>query len=120
MERLIEHVDFVAMDMKLPSATGEPARFDDHGAFLAIAKRRDHFVKMVVGPETPVEEVLEACAVVAAVNPASTVVLQPATPFGRIKRAPAAGLMLDLQRAAAGLLDDVRVIPQTHVYMGQL
>jgi organic radical activating enzyme len=120
LARLIDHVDLVAMDVKLPSATGEPARFDEHRAFLAIARRRAHFVKMVVGPATPREELLAACDLVAEVDPATPVVLQPATPYGAIKRAPAPGLMLALQAAAATRLSDVRVIPQTHVYMGQL
>lgn len=118
--RLIEFVDYVAMDVKLPSATGEPARFAEHREFLAIARARPHFVKMVVGPDTPRDELLAACALVAEVDRATPVVLQPVTPYGPIKRAPSPALMLALQAAAAAVLDDVRVIPQTHVFMGQL
>lgn len=120
LRRLLPHVDLVAMDVKLPSATGEPARFAEHREFLGLARAKPHFVKMIVGPDTPRDELLAACDVVASVDRATPVVLQPVTPYGPIKRAPAPGLMLALQAAAAAVLDDVRVIPQTHVFMGQL
>lgn len=113
-------VDIVAMDVKLASATGEPNRFDDHRRFLVLARTRAVFVKMVIGPETPEAELREACGVVASVDPAVTVVLQPATPYGPIRRSPSPELMLRLQDVAAERCRDVRVIPQTHVYMGQL
>jgi organic radical activating enzyme len=113
MEAVLDLVDVVAMDVKLPSVTGLRAFWDLHRRFLELAARRTVFVKAVVGPTTTVSEVLAAAALVRDVAPAVPLVLQPVGPGG----VPAAHL-LELQAAALGLLDDVRVIPQTHSLMG--
>ncbi|MCI0342133.1 MAG: 7-carboxy-7-deazaguanine synthase QueE [Planctomycetales bacterium] len=123
LERILPHVDIVAMDVKISSATGEPNRFEDHRRFLRLSLStgsKEVFAKIVIGPETPERELAEACDVVASVDPRVPVILQPATPYGPVKSAPSAELMLRLQEVAAERLRDVRVIPQTHVLMGQL
>ena len=65
LETVIGCVDVVAMDIKLPSATGQPPRFDDNRAFLAAAARREVFVKLVVCAATTADEVSQAAGVVA-------------------------------------------------------
>lgn len=113
LEAVLDLVDVVAMDVKLPSVTGLQACWDLHRRFLELAARRTVFVKAVVGPATPVSEVLAAAALVRDVAPEVPLVLQPVGPGG----VPPAHL-LGLQEAALGLLRDVRVIPQTHRLMG--
>jgi len=127
---VLDVVDVVSMDWKLASDVrreGEPtAVLADpgrsfhalHERFLAIARRApEAYVKIVVSEASRDEEVLEACARIAAVDPATPLVLQPVTPRGGAFR-PAAARLLALQRAAARLLAQVRVIPQTHPIYG--
>jgi len=113
LEAVLDLVDVVAMDVKLPSVTGLRACWDLHRRFLELAARRTVFVKAVVGPATTVSEVLGAAALVRDVAPDVPLVLQPVGPGGTH---PAH--LLELQAAALGLLGDVRIIPQTHRLMG--
>jgi 7-carboxy-7-deazaguanine synthase len=127
---VVDVVDVVSMDWKLASDVrreGEPTSvlaqagrsFDAlHARFLTVAcGAPEVVVKVVVTEACRDEEVLAACAAVAGIDPAVTVVLQPVTPRGGAQR-PAAARLLALQRAAARGLADVRVIPQTHPVYG--
>jgi organic radical activating enzyme len=118
---VLPHADYVAMDIKLPSVSGQPGAWAAHRKFLAqcAAARATTFVKLVVGRATDAGELRRAARLVAEVAPRVPVILQPATPHAGV-RAP---LPAQLQRwqllvMAAGL-SDVRVIPQCHVFLGQ-
>jgi 7-carboxy-7-deazaguanine synthase len=113
-------VDILSMDWKLASATGEPCRAAEHRRMLAAAAGMECYVKAVFVEETPDAEVLEAARAIAEARPEAPLVLQPATPFGSVKRAPSAARALSLQEAALRVHADVRVIPQVHRLAGQL
>ena len=49
----------------------------------------------------------------------TTLILQPVTPAGEAKPVPSA-MAMELQIAAMDLVEDVRVIPQTHKMWGSL
>lgn len=118
LEPLIPHLDYIGMDIKLPSASGCPELWDEHEAFLKIAARTGVFVKVVVDQGTENWEVERSCAMIAAVDRAIPLILQPMTlADGGIPLSPLR--MLEFQELAAGL-KEVRVIPQTHKFMGQL
>jgi organic radical activating enzyme len=123
-------VDVVSMDWKLASDVrreGEPTAVLEapgrsfgalHERFLAIARGApESYVKLVLSEASRDDEVRAACAAIARVDPATPVVLQPVTPRGGSFR-PSAERLLALQRDAARLLADVRVIPQTHPIYG--
>lgn len=132
---VVDAIDVVAMDIKLPSALGQPA-WEAHRAFLdAVAGTRfdpsatgwrpaDFFTKIVVAPGTTVDEVEEAARMVADVHREIPMVLQPESETLLSARTPAvaaAALLQNVsacQRAAAGFLADVRVIPQCHKLIG--
>jgi organic radical activating enzyme len=113
-------VDILSMDWKLASATGEPCRAAEHRRMLAAAAGMECYVKAVFVEETPDEEVLEAARAVAEARPEAPLVLQPASPFGAVKRSPTPARALRLQEAALRVHADVRVIPQVHRLSGQL
>ena len=74
---------------------------------------------MVVGAATDDWEILRAAEVIAAVSPAIPLILQPLTlPEGGLGISPLR--VLELQELAGTLLREVRIIPQTHRFMGQL
>ena len=112
-------VDVVAMDIKLPHATGE-VHWDTHREFLKWLVGRRAFVKIVVDSQTPLEEIETAVNLVAEIDRRTPLVLQPesATYLGGAKGQDARRGLLRLldqgQRIALECLDDVRVIPQCH------
>ena len=122
---VIDAIDVVSMDWKLESDVA-PAPGDAHGegevdftarhtAFLERALDAGAvYVKTVLTPNTTETELDEMCDAIASVAPAVPLVLQPVTPFGRVRERPSASRILDLQRRCAARLRDVRVIPQTH------
>ncbi len=115
---LVPHVDWVSMDIKLASQTGEPTPWSVHEEFLVLAAERNCCVKVVVGAETTVEEVQQAAELVRRRAPAAPLILQPITRAGRV--AIAAGHLLSLQEQVARIHGLVRVIPQTHAFLGLL
>ena len=118
LEPLLPHIDWIAMDVKLASMTGVPTPWDEHRAFLRLAARRNCFVKAVVGEESPIEEVTATAQLLARWAPECELILQPVTREGRV--ALTARQLLDLQGAATRLHPLVRVIPQTHHFIGLL
>ena len=128
--RVLPYVDVVAMDIKLPSATGSVA-WKRHEAFLACladdGKRppgNGHgvaaFVKVVVDDRSTPREIEIAARLVAAAGPEIPFILQPESGTilsGRKSPETVRGVyrLLETGReAASALLDDVRVIPQVH------
>lgn len=117
LAEIIGDVNVIAMDIKLPSATGEEPRYEANRRFLETAVRREVFVKIVFSNVTDAGEVDAAARLVAAVDRNIPLVLQPVTPTAGAA-APAPGKALALQAAAAVRLGNVRVIPQTHKLTG--
>jgi organic radical activating enzyme len=110
MAELAAHIDIVSMDVKLPSATGQPGRWDEHRRFLAAAEGTDLFAKAVVTAGTSPDDILRAARLIADRDSGLPFILQPASgPF-----APGADLVVLFQAIALGILMDVRVIPQVH------
>ncbi|HJV66835.1 MAG TPA: 7-carboxy-7-deazaguanine synthase QueE [Geomonas sp.] len=115
---LIPHLDYIGMDIKIPSASGCGDLWREHEAFLKIAAAKKVFVKVVIDQNTEDWEVERACAMIAAVDSAIPLILQPMTlADGSIPLSPLR--TLEFQELAAKL-KEVRVIPQTHKFMGQL
>jgi 7-carboxy-7-deazaguanine synthase len=115
-------VDFCAMDLKLPSSSGERPMWDDHRQFLALCREAgiQTFAKVVVGQSSTADEIEESARVVAEVWPEVPLILQPVTPFGPVTEGPTAAQMLDFQLVAKRIVRGVRVIPQTHKLLGAL
>lgn len=115
---LLPHLDSISMDIKLSSVTGVAVPWEEHRAFLSLARNRECQVKVVVGEETPAEEVETAARLVHEVAPEVPLILQPLTrEEGMAISSPA---LLDLQTRAARMHPRVRVIPQTHRFIGLL
>ncbi len=113
---LVSHVDWVSMDIKLASQTGEPTPWSVHEEFLALAAERGCCVKAVVGAETTVEEVQQAADLLHRRAPSAPLILQPITRAGQVDTA--AAHLLRLQEQAARIHALVRVIPQTPAFLG--
>ena len=116
---LVAHLDYIGMDIKLPSASGCPGLWEEHQQFLEIASQRNVYVKVVMDHSTENWEIERSCELIAGVDRAIPLILQPMTrPDGTISIS--ALRTLELQEIAAARLNEVRVIPQTHKFMGVL
>jgi organic radical activating enzyme len=120
LQELIELVDIIALDIKLPSATGQSAYWSEHQRSLTVAHAKELFVKIVLTKETTVKEVDTAANLIAGVNQKIPLVLQPVTPGGPIKHRPSAEQLLAFYAVAKRQLSTVRVIPQLHRLLGVL
>jgi 7-carboxy-7-deazaguanine synthase len=120
LQEVIGLIDVVSMDIKVPSSSGENIPLEVHANFLSIARQADVYAKLVVTPETLDEEVVAAARMISSLDSHIPFILQPVTPFGRIKKSPSPDRMLNLQTKCLGIHRATRVIPQTHKFLGQL
>ncbi len=129
LRRVLAHLAYVSMDVKLQSVDGQGVRPEVQAEFLreSLAAGIATWAKIVVGPATDVGELEQAVTMVADVSSATGVAgrgvevfLQPLTPFGAATRAPTPDQVLDLQARALRIHPRVRVVPQTHKAIGQL
>jgi len=77
LEELIEHIDIVAMDLKLPSSTGMGDLWDKHRNFLKVARRKEVFLKAIICQGTNEEDLRQALELIKEVSPVSILILQP-------------------------------------------
>ena len=118
MGALAPLVDFVAADVKLPTASAVEWDASLVADFLRVAAGPDLFVKTVVTEQTPPAEVAEAARVVAGVSRTIPMVIQPASPVRPGVRPPAEADLMEMQAAALSELGDVRIIGQMHRKLG--
>jgi organic radical activating enzyme len=120
LEQVIGQVDYISMDMKLPSTAGcGEGLWDSHHLFLEKASAKDVSVKIVVGDATCAGEIQRVCSIIAAVRPNIPLFIQPLT-ISEACCGIGAVHLLHLQALASAQLPDVRVIPQMHKLMGVL
>jgi len=121
---VIDHIDIVAMDAKLPSSQAQEPGFDAAAFarrsmdFLQVARQKAVFVKAVCSADAREAEIIDVARGIAEQDPQVPLVLQPATPRYRGEDAVGAAELLRWQDLAARHLRDVRVIPQCHRMMG--
>lgn len=112
---VIDYVDVIAMDIKLPSSTKQKEYWYEHDEFLMVAKAKEVFVKVVVCLDTKLDDFKRAVRLVKEVDPKIPFIIQPnSAHLGR-------GLVDKLQefkKYSKQHLSDVRVIPQLHKVVG--
>lgn len=118
LAQVIDSVRWVVMDIKLASQTGQPTNWSAHEQFLAVASRSECSAKLVVGRQTPLEELRQAGQLIADVAPQTPVIVQPKTVAGQCS--VTGRQLLGWQELLAGYGLTVRVIPQTHCFMAVL
>jgi len=77
LEEIIDYLDFVAMDLKLPSSTGLSDFWDIHRRFLEIASRKEVFLKAVICRDTNEEDLRATLRFIQDNNKSVVLVLQP-------------------------------------------
>ena len=118
LEEIIEWVDIVALDFKIPSATGLSPYFKEHTKSLESAYQKEVFVKMAVAKGTKVQELAEAADIIANVDSNIMAVIQPITPHGKNMQTLKYEDLLAFHTTLKRKLKRVRVIPQMHKALG--
>jgi len=77
LEELIGYIDFVAMDLKLPSSSGMGDLWDTHKKFLKVASQKEVFLKAIICEGTKEVDLEAAIKLIKEVTPSSVLVLQP-------------------------------------------
>ncbi|MEA3560955.1 MAG: 7-carboxy-7-deazaguanine synthase QueE [Candidatus Omnitrophota bacterium] len=113
LEEIINWIDIVSVDLKLPSSTRLRGFWPEHKRFLEIASQADAFVKVVICNSTQEEDVRRAVELVADFN--LPLVLQPNSfEMGN----ELMGKARQFQELCLSRLSDVRIICQMHKVMG--
>lgn len=123
LRQLLPHLDSIGMDIKLPSVSGE-SHWAAHHEFLQACQDagKDVFCKVIISAQTTTDDLIQAGALVAEINPNIPLILQPVTPLGtgRLTPPPTPAQVLAWQALLKQSLTQVRVIPQTHKFLDQL
>lgn len=77
LEEIIDYLDVVAMDLKLPSSTGLNNFWRLHREFLKVASKKETFLKMVICQSTRQKDIIESLRLIKEVNKPVILVLQP-------------------------------------------
>lgn len=114
LSEVIDRVDVVSMDLKLPSSTQCRSYWEEHRKFLKIARKKDVFVKTVVSLQTSEEDIAASVDIVYEADPDMLFILQPNTfELGN-------GIMNLCQKyetVCSRRLNNVRILPQIHKMM---
>ena len=78
---IIDNIDIIAMDFKLPSSTGMGGFWLEHKEFLKIARKTNVFIKAVITAETVKEDILKAAQIIKEASADTLFVLQPQNPY---------------------------------------
>jgi organic radical activating enzyme len=77
LEDVIDLLDIVSMDLKLPSSASMGNLWGLHRRFLKIASRKDVFLKAIICAATREEDLKEATRLIKEINRSAVLVLQP-------------------------------------------
>ncbi|MBF0486267.1 MAG: 7-carboxy-7-deazaguanine synthase QueE [Candidatus Omnitrophica bacterium] len=114
LKEVVDDVDIVSMDVKLPSSTGCPAYWQEHVDFIRVAWGKDIFIKTVISKSTTMEDMVKAVEMICQGDPTIPLFLQPnyfEINDGIVDKCR------EFQQYCVNYLADVRIIPQMHKFM---
>ncbi|MGC2425345.1 MAG: 7-carboxy-7-deazaguanine synthase QueE [Nitrospirota bacterium] len=116
LREIVDFIDIISMDFKIPSTTGKGEFWEKHRDFLDAAKSKELVAKVVVSSGTRTEEVETAAKMLATTAPEALLVIQPVALAA--KSGPSPEMLFEFYSCARQALKKVRVIPQVHKILG--
>lgn len=116
LQKVISLFDYISMDIKLPSTT-DKSHLKEHAEFLQIAQTKPCYIKMVITPDYIKDEVTAVMQMVEKINPDIPFYIQPVTPRKQEKGVDIY-TCIALQEYLMNYLNDVRILPQIHPWLG--
>lgn len=117
LAEVIELVDIIAMDIKLPSSTDTRHFWEEHEKFLEIAVQKDVFIKAVITDRTNIEDFKKAVDIVFSKAPAAEFIIQPVTSIDGCN-SPNEAQLEKFRKVAKQKLKNIKTIPQIHPIFG--
>lgn len=119
LSKVIELIDIIAMDFKLPSSTAAKPFWDEHAEFLKIASKKKVFVKAVVTTDTIEEDIEKAVGIVKKLDKNIPLIIQPASAVKKDDKPVASSRLFSfMEMGLKRGLGNVRIIPQVHKVLG--
>jgi len=121
LKNVLPWLDYVAMDIKLPSATKETPQFENHARFYQVALQNPHtqcFAKIVFNEQTTSDELEAVKAIITRRD--TPIILQPETRLSDRTVNINPKRLFEIEKTLAAAFDDVRIIPQTHKMLNVL
>ncbi|MFC1666874.1 7-carboxy-7-deazaguanine synthase QueE [Candidatus Omnitrophota bacterium] len=112
---ILDFVDIISMDLKLPSSTGLRPYWQEHEDFLKEAIKKEAFVKSVVSAKTILSDIKMAVSIVKALDKNIPFIIQPVSYNDSIEKI---ALLPDFFDSARKDLTGVRIMPQIHKILG--
>lgn len=116
LKRVINFIDIVSMDIKLPSSTGRDAFWEEHKNFLttSLGHEKEIYIKLVVTSSTTDRDINEAIKLISATNRFVPVTIQPVTPTEEFHETVSEERLLSMKRLIGSWLPNVSITPQMH------
>ena len=113
LNEIIDYIDYVAADIKLPSSTGGIDYWKDHEHFFEICNHKRLFAKVIFDENITDEEISECCKLGAKFN--IELILQPRV-LGD-KKLPSNKIIQQVLDRFLDKYKKVRLIPQMHKFL---
>lgn len=114
LKKVVDEIDIVSMDVKLPSSTGLSPYWDDHVKFMRVAWGKDLYIKTVISSATTMDDIVKMVEMISKGDPSMPLFLQPN--HFEIDSGVMAKCM-ECQDYCLNFLADVRIVPQLHKFM---
>ena len=111
LEKIIDFIDIISMDIKLKSASGME-NFDENEKFLDIASKKEVFIKIVFDKNIKDEEIIKTTSIIKKHD--SLIILQPKMPMDKD---------MDIEKIFNKFYKhykNIRLIPQVHKFLNLL
>jgi 7-carboxy-7-deazaguanine synthase len=118
LDDVLEGIEVVSADVKLPSNSGEDEFWDRHRRFLEACRGTEVYVKIPVDEGTSPADVVRAAALVAEAAPGAILFVQPLTDPVTTGWCISVKHLEDLAAVASAEVRDTRVLPQIHKLVG--
>lgn len=113
LEKIIDYVDYIAADIKLPSATNISPLWNEHDIFFEIAAKKNLFAKIVFNQNITDDEITKSINLASKYN--AEIILQPM--FSGTNILPETVFIEKTFDKFLKIYKKVRVIPQVHKFM---
>ena len=120
LEKVIDQVDIIAMDFKLPSSTKNAADlWREHDRFFNIAAGKELFVKAVITDGTGIDDIKKMGRTVAGIEKELEIILQPVTSVNDLVAEPDGEMVVYFKKYLEKQAEkDVLILGQMHKCMG--
>jgi len=116
LEKIIDLVDIIAMDIKLPSVVKRPQGWNHHLKFLQTAIKKHVFCKMVTSDDTDLNDIKKAGVLISQVDKNIETIIQPASTVKKVGEITVR--QKKFKKMLEPYLSNVNIIPQMHKVWG--